>query len=72
MYYFLAKLTVCYPEVDDETRIDYVAVTAKNYTEATEKLVDAYGEDYIVDLYLYATDMETVFDLTEEEFESRL
>lgn len=72
MYYFLAKVTVYYPEVDDETHIDYVAVTAKNYTEATEKLVNAYGEDYIVDLYLYVTDMETVFDLTKEEFESRL
>ena len=52
MKYFKYKVT-WYNSYEDEEQTDTGIVAAKTYGEAANTVVEDYGEEYVVDIYLY-------------------
>lgn len=64
--FFKYKVNI-YDDTYDNEKEDEGLIWARNYTEATEKIIDDYGSDVLIDMYLMAINIEGDSCLTIQE-----
>lgn len=72
MNYYLARVSIYWSEGDIEPSVEYIVVPGHSYLDATMVVLDAYGEQNIIDIYLCDSGESKVFPLDEDEWDKRI